>query len=152
MWPTKDAVAVRPDHSGRPIPLRAKAQGNEEFMRCTLMYGFLYVGGHSEEGWVIVGTPDLNAKRPGVGTLLDGYPANNFPESRLTFNPDGRFDARAAESRCARLVLRPDHKSLVVWTWNIRGAEVTPPFGSSAVAILARWPSVRYALWWIATD
>jgi len=38
---------------------------------------------------VIVGTPKLKAKSPGVGTLLDGNPANNFLKRGLTFNPDG---------------------------------------------------------------
>jgi hypothetical protein len=38
---------------------------------------------------VIIGTPDLKAKSPGVGTLLDGNPANNFLKRGLTFNPGG---------------------------------------------------------------
>jgi hypothetical protein len=52
------------------------------------MYGFLYVA-DKEEGLVIIGTPDLKAKSPGVGTLLDGNPANNFLKRGLTFNPEG---------------------------------------------------------------
>jgi len=38
---------------------------------------------------VIIGNPDLKAKNPGVGTLLDGNPANNFLKRALAFNPDG---------------------------------------------------------------
>ena len=41
------------------------------------MYGFLYVA-DSEEGLVIVGNPDLKSKTPGVGTLLDGDPDEQF--------------------------------------------------------------------------
>ncbi len=53
-----------------------------------LMYGFLYVA-DKEEGLVIIGTQDLKAKSPGVGTLLDGNPANNFLKRGLAFNPEG---------------------------------------------------------------
>ena len=52
------------------------------------MYGFLYVA-DKYEGLVIVGNPDLKSKSPGVGTLLDGNPANNFLKRALAFNPDG---------------------------------------------------------------
>jgi hypothetical protein len=38
---------------------------------------------------VIVGDPNLKSKSPGVGTLLDGNPANNFLKRALAFNPDG---------------------------------------------------------------
>jgi hypothetical protein len=36
-----------------------------------------------------VGDPNLKGKSPGVGTLLDGNPANNFLKRALAFNPDG---------------------------------------------------------------
>ena len=52
------------------------------------MYGFLYVA-DKYEGLVIVGDPNLKGKSPGVGTLLDGNPANNFLKRAATFNPDG---------------------------------------------------------------
>jgi len=68
-------------------PLRAKVKENEE-QAIHLMYGFLYIA-DKEEGLVIIGTPDLKAKSPGVGTLLDGNPANNFLKRGLTFNPEG---------------------------------------------------------------
>jgi hypothetical protein len=38
---------------------------------------------------VIVGNPNLKSKSPGVGTLLDGNPSNNFLKRALAFNPDG---------------------------------------------------------------
>ena len=52
------------------------------------MYGFLYVA-DKIEGLVIVGNPDPNTKTPGVATLLDGDPSNNFLKRALAFNPDG---------------------------------------------------------------
>src|SRR6202022_3357487 len=42
-----------------------------------------------EEGLVVVGNPDRKSKSPGVGTLLDGNPANNFLKRALAFNPGG---------------------------------------------------------------
>jgi hypothetical protein len=85
--PTKDAVAVATPTTLGVDPLRAKVKENEE-QTIHLMYGFLYVA-DKEEGLVIIGTPDLKAKSPGVGTLLDGNPANNFLKRGLTFNPEG---------------------------------------------------------------
>ena len=85
--PTKDAMAVATPTTLGVDPLRAKVKENEE-QAIHPMYGFLYVA-DKEEGLVIIGTPDLKAKSPGVGTLLDGNPANNFLKRGLTFNPDG---------------------------------------------------------------
>jgi hypothetical protein len=85
--PTKDAVAVATPTTLGVDPLRARVKENEE-QPIHLMYGFLYVA-DSEEGLVIIGTPDLKAKSPGVGTLLDGNPANNFLKRGLAFNPGG---------------------------------------------------------------
>jgi hypothetical protein len=85
--PTKDAVAVASPTTLGVDPLRARVPENEE-QPIHLIYGFLYVADR-EEGLVVVGTPDLKAKSPGVGTLLDGNPANNFLKRGLAFNPDG---------------------------------------------------------------
>jgi len=85
--PTKDAVAVATPTTLGVDPLRAQLKENEE-QAIHLMYGFLYVA-DKEEGLVIIGTPDLKSKSPGVGTLLDGNPANNFLKRGLTFNPEG---------------------------------------------------------------
>ena len=52
------------------------------------MYGFLYVT-DKYEGLIVVGNPDLKGKNPGVGTLLDGNPENNFIGRAATFNPGG---------------------------------------------------------------
>jgi len=55
------------------------------------MYGFLYVT-DLYEGLVVVGNPDLKSRSPGVLTLLDGNPANNFLKRALAFNPSGALD------------------------------------------------------------
>jgi hypothetical protein len=85
--PTKDAIAVASPTTLGVDPLRTRLPENEEQL-IHLLYGFLYVA-DKEEGLVIVGNPDLKSKSPGVGTLLDGDPANNFLTRALAFNPDG---------------------------------------------------------------
>ncbi len=85
--PTKNALAVASPTTLGVDPLRKQLPENEE-QAIHLLYGFLYVADR-EEGLVIIGNPDLKAKSPGVGTLLDGNPANNFLKRALAFNPDG---------------------------------------------------------------
>jgi hypothetical protein len=68
-------------------PLREPIAENEETPPA-LFYGFLYVT-DLEEGLVIVGDPNLKAKSPGVLTLLDGNPRNNFLKKAASFNPGG---------------------------------------------------------------
>jgi hypothetical protein len=85
--PTKDAVAVASPTTLGVDPLRTHLAENEE-QPIQLLYGFLYLA-DKEEGLVVVGTPDLKSKRPGVGTLLDGNPSNNFLTRALAFNANG---------------------------------------------------------------
>ena len=85
--PTKDAAAVASPTTLGVDPLRTQLPENEE-QPIHLLYGFLYVA-DKQEGLVIVGDPNLKSKSPGVGTLLDGNPANNFLQRALAFNPDG---------------------------------------------------------------
>jgi hypothetical protein len=85
--PTKNAQSVASPTTLAVDPLRKQLPVNEE-QPIHLMYGFLYVA-DSEEGLVVIGDPDLKAKMPGVGTLLDGNPANNFLKRALAFNPNG---------------------------------------------------------------
>jgi hypothetical protein len=87
--PTKNAVAVASPTTLGVDPLRVRVPENEE-QPIHLLYGFLYVADR-EEGLVIVGNPDLKAKSPGVGTLLDGNPVNNFLRRALAFNPEGKL-------------------------------------------------------------
>jgi hypothetical protein len=85
--PTKNAVAIASPTTLGVDPLRKQLPENEE-QSIHLLYGFLYVADR-EEGLVIAGNPDLKSKSPGVGTLLDGNPANNFLKRALAFNPGG---------------------------------------------------------------
>jgi hypothetical protein len=85
--PTKNAVAIASPTTLGVDPLRQQLPENEE-QPIHLLYGFLYVADR-EEGLVIIGNPDLKSKSPGVGTLLDGNPSNNFLKRALAFNPGG---------------------------------------------------------------
>jgi hypothetical protein len=85
--PTKNALAVASPTTLGVDPLRQQLPVNEE-QAIHLLYGFLYVA-DKEEGLVIIGDPNLKSKSPGVGTLLDGNPANNFLRRALAFNPGG---------------------------------------------------------------
>ncbi|HZM09833.1 MAG TPA: hypothetical protein VFC15_06435, partial [Candidatus Limnocylindrales bacterium] len=87
---TKYAQAVASPTTLGVDPLRTHRPENEE-QSIHLFYGFLYVA-DKYEGLVIVGNPDLKAKSPGVGTLLDGNPSNNFLKRALAFNPDGTLN------------------------------------------------------------
>ena len=84
---TKNALAVASPSTLAIDPLRQRLPENEE-QSIHLLYGFLYVA-DQEEGLVVIGNRDLHSKSPGVGTLLDGNPANNFLKRAVTFNPDG---------------------------------------------------------------
>ncbi len=85
---TKYATAVATPTTLAVDPLRTHRRENEE-QRIHLMYGFLYVA-DKYEGLVIVGDPDLKGKSPGVGTLLDGNPANNFSSAPQPSIPRAR--------------------------------------------------------------
>jgi hypothetical protein len=85
---TKFATAVATPTTLGVDPLRTRRPENEE-QAVHLMYGFLYVTDR-EEGLVVIGNKDPKSRNiAGVGTLLDGNPANNFLERAATFNPDG---------------------------------------------------------------
>ncbi|MBV9088006.1 MAG: hypothetical protein JOY79_11010, partial [Acidobacteriaceae bacterium] len=87
---TKYAMAIASPTTLGVDPLRVHLPENEE-QPIHLIYGFLYVA-DKYEGLVIVGDPNLKHRSPGVGTLLDGDPRNNFLKRALAFNPDGRLD------------------------------------------------------------
>lgn len=84
---TKNATAIASPSTLAVDPLRTRTPENQEGP-IALMYGFLYVT-DAEEGLIVIGEPDLKAKRPGVLTLLDGDPTNNFLKRATTFNPNG---------------------------------------------------------------
>lgn len=52
------------------------------------LYAYLYVTDR-EEGLVVIGNRADSPNGPGVSTLLDGNPENNFLERAATFNPSG---------------------------------------------------------------
>jgi hypothetical protein len=84
---TKNATSVGSPSTLAIDPLRTHIPANQE-QPIALMYGFLYVT-DAEEGLVVVGDPNLKGKSPGVLTLLDGNPTNNFLKRALAFNPAG---------------------------------------------------------------
>jgi hypothetical protein len=83
----KNATAVGSPSTMAVDPLRTRIPANEE-QPIALMYGFIYVT-DIEEGLVVIGDPNLKSQSPGVLTLLDGNPANNFLKRALAFNPNG---------------------------------------------------------------
>jgi hypothetical protein len=85
--PMKNALAVASPTTLGVDPMRQQLPENEE-QPIHLLYGFLYAV-DKEEGLVIIGDHNLKSKSPGVGTLLDGNPANNFMKRALAFNPGG---------------------------------------------------------------
>jgi len=87
---TKYAMAIASPTTLGVDPLRVHLPENEE-QPIHLIYGFLYVA-DKYEGLVIVGDPNLKHRSPGVGTLLDGDPRNNFLKRALAFNPAGKLD------------------------------------------------------------
>jgi len=68
-------------------PARSRRPENEE-QPIHPLYAFLYVA-DKYEGLVVVGDPNVKGKSPGVSTLLDGNPRNNFLKRALAFNPNG---------------------------------------------------------------
>jgi hypothetical protein len=85
--PTKYATAVASPSTQAIDPVRTRRPENEE-QAIHPIYSFLYVA-DKYEGLVVIGDPDPKSKRPGVSTLLDGNPQNNFLKRALAFNPDG---------------------------------------------------------------
>jgi hypothetical protein len=85
--PTKYATAVASPSTQALDPARSRNPVNEEQIIHPL-YAYLYVA-DKYEGLVVIGDPDPNSKSPGVSTLLDGDPRNNFLKRALAFNPDG---------------------------------------------------------------
>ncbi|HTV59643.1 MAG TPA: hypothetical protein VMJ93_12300 [Verrucomicrobiae bacterium] len=84
---TKNAQAIASPSTLALDPARVRQPENEE-QPIHPIYAFLYVA-DSEEGLIVVGDPNLKGKSPGVSTLLDGDPNNNFLKRALAFNPGG---------------------------------------------------------------
>ena len=84
---TKYAMAVASPSTQALDPIRTRRPENEE-QPIHPIYAFLYVA-DKYEGLVVIGDPNLKHKVPGVATLLDGDPRNNFLKRALAFNPNG---------------------------------------------------------------
>ena len=84
---TKYAMAVASPSTQALDPLRTRRPENEE-QPIHPIYAFLYVA-DKYEGLVVIGDPNPKSKTPGVSTLLDGDPRNNFLKRALAFNPNG---------------------------------------------------------------
>jgi hypothetical protein len=130
--PTKNALAVASPTTLGVDPLRQQLPENEE-QPIHPLYGFLYVA-DKEEGLVIVGDPNLKSKSPGVGTLLDGNPANNFLKRALAFNPDGALTgARRVIIAGAYAYILTDKALVVVDLYNPLAPRVTATVGAPAL-------------------
>lgn len=79
-------MAVDPTRPHRPENQEANYRDDKQPIH--LMYAFLYVT-DKYEGLVVIGNPLNDPNGPGVATLLDGNPENNFLKRAVTFNPDG---------------------------------------------------------------
>jgi hypothetical protein len=84
---TKYATGVASPSTLAVDPTRSRRPENEE-QPVHPVYAYLYVSDR-EEGLVVIGNPAGSPNGPGVSTLLDGDPTNNFLERAATFNPDG---------------------------------------------------------------
>jgi hypothetical protein len=84
---TKYAMAVASPSTLAIDPARTRSPENEE-QPIHALYAYLYVA-DKYEGLVVVGDSNPKSKSPGVSTLLDGDPRNNFLKRALAFNPDG---------------------------------------------------------------
>lgn len=126
---TKYAQAVASPSTLAIDPLRTHHPENEE-QAIHPIYGFLYVA-DKYEGLVIVGDPNVKSKTPGVGTLLDGDPNNNFLKRALAFNPDGALDGarRIAFAGTFAYVLC-DHGLVVVDLDNPLKPRITAQIGT----------------------
>jgi hypothetical protein len=130
--PTKNARAVASPSTLAVDPLRAQLPENEE-QPIHLLYGFLFVA-DSEEGLVIIGDPNLKSRSPGVGTLLDGNPANNFLKRALAFNPGGVLTgARRIITVGTYAYILTDKALVVVDLDNPLVPKVTATIGSPAL-------------------
>jgi hypothetical protein len=151
--PTKNALAVASPTTLGVDPLRQHLPENEE-QPIHLLYGFLYVA-DKEEGLVVIGNPDLKSSSPGVATLLDGNPANNFLKRALAFNPNGILTGAHRMAIAGTYAYILTDKSLVVVDLdNPLAPRVTATIGSpdldnpSGIALQFRYAFVvdRYGL------
>jgi hypothetical protein len=86
---TKFATSVCSPSTLALDPTRPQLDANQETKGIHLLYAFLYVT-DKYEGLVVVGNPlSDKVNKPGVATLLDGDPTNNFLKKAVSYNPMG---------------------------------------------------------------
>ena len=89
---TKFATSIGSPSTLAIDPLRTHISANQEVRNApAIMYGFLY-GTDLYEGLVVIGDARRESKSPGVRTLLDGNPSNNFLRKALSYNPNGTLN------------------------------------------------------------
>jgi hypothetical protein len=84
---SKDATSICSPSTMAIDPTRPHLPENEEGS-VHPMYAYLYMT-DAQEGLIVIGNPKDSPNKPGVATLLDGNPDNNFLERAVTFNPGG---------------------------------------------------------------
>jgi hypothetical protein len=84
---SKDATSICSPSTLALNPAKPQLPINEE-QKVSLFYAFLYLT-DAQEGLIVIGNPLDSPNGPGVSTLLDGDPQNNFLERALTYNPGG---------------------------------------------------------------
>jgi hypothetical protein len=83
---SKDATSICSPSTLALNPAKQQHAVNEE-QPVSLFYAFLYLT-DSKEGLIVIGNSLDSPNGPGVSTLLDGNPQNNFLERAVTYNPD----------------------------------------------------------------
>jgi hypothetical protein len=122
---TKYATSVGTPSTLAIDPLRSRDPRNEE-QSIALFYGFLYVT-DLYEGLVVIGDPNLKSKSPGVLTLLDGNPTNNFLKKALAFNPGGILDG-------ARRITIAGHYAYILCKRGLVVVDIANPLAPSITA------------------
>jgi hypothetical protein len=84
---TKYATAIASPSTLAVDPARTHNPENEE-QSIHPLYAYLYVA-DKYEGLVVIGDPDPKSRTPGVSTLLNGDPRDNFLKRALAFNAGG---------------------------------------------------------------
>jgi hypothetical protein len=84
---SQDATSICSPSTLALNPAKQQQDVNEE-QKVSMLYAYLYLT-DAKEGLIVIGNPPDSPNGPGVSTLLDGNPENNFLERALTYNPDG---------------------------------------------------------------
>jgi hypothetical protein len=131
---SRAAAAVASPSTMALDPGRIHLPENEE-RSIAPIYAFLYVA-DLEEGLVIIGNPDFKSRTPGVVTLLDGNPANNFLMRARAFNPNGAL-------RGARRITIAGNYAYILCDRGLAVVDLTNPLNPSITAEIGSPDLVR---------